>query len=75
MTTKEDVYKAKQELQTQITELRTEIYNVKEELQTQITKLEKDILVIKLLLWIVVILSGLSSFPQLLNLLKLIKTP
>ena len=38
-----------------------------------IHKLEKEILTLKLLLWIVIILTGLSSFPQILNLLKLMK--
>ncbi|HIO42285.1 MAG TPA: hypothetical protein EYN34_05295 [Aquifex sp.] len=42
-------------------------------LEKDIHKLEKEILTLKLLLWIVIILTGLSSFPQILNLLKLMK--
>jgi len=62
LATKEDIYKVKEE-----------IYQVKEELKQDIYKVERELLTVKILLWVVVILTGASFFPQLLNLLKLLK--
>jgi len=62
LATKEDLYKVKEEL-------KADIYHLKSELD----RLEKEVIVLKILLWVVIILSGLSAFPQLLNLLRVLK--
>ena len=69
LATKEDVYKVKEELYQVKEELKQEIYSVKQD----INKIEKELLTVKILLWVVVILTGASFFPQLLHLLKLLK--
>ena len=62
LATKEDAYKVKEEL-----------YQVKEELKTELQEVKREILTQKILLWVVVILTTANFFPQLLNLLKLLK--
>ena len=62
LATKEDIYK-----------LREELYQVREELKEDIHRIERELLMVKILLWVVVILTSASFFPQLLNLLKLLK--
>lgn len=69
LATKEDVYKVKEELYQVKEELKQEIFSVKQD----INKIEKELLTVKILLWVVVILTGASFFPQLLHLLKLLK--
>jgi phosphoenolpyruvate carboxylase len=73
LATKEDLYKLKEELKGEIyqvkEELKEDIYLIKQDLN----RIEKELLTIKILLWVVVILTGTSFFPQLLNLLKLLK--
>ena len=80
LTTKEDLYKVKDELKEDIRKVKDELYQVKEELKQDIYKLEqhinkidKELLTLKILLWVVVILTGASFFPQILNLLKILK--
>ena len=62
LATKEDIYRIEKELN-----------NFKLEVEQRFSKVEKELITLKLLLWIVIILTGLSSFPQILNLLKLMK--
>jgi hypothetical protein len=62
LVTKEDLYKTKEELKEEI-----------HRLEQNIIRMEKELLTVKILLWVVVILTGASFFPQLLNLLKLLK--
>ena len=62
LATKEDIYKVREEL-----------YQIKEELKGDINRIEKELLTVKILLWVVVILTGASFFPQLINLLRLLK--
>ena len=62
LATKEDIYKVKEEL-----------FQVKEELKRDINKIEKELLTVKILLWVVVVLTAASFFPQLLHLLRFIK--
>jgi len=50
-----------------------DLYKVKEELKEDIYRIERELITVKILLWVVVILSGASFFPQLLNLLKILK--
>ena len=69
LATKEDVYKVKEELYQVKEELKQEIFSVKQD----INKIEKELLTVKILLWVVVILTGASFFPQSLHLLKLLK--
>ena len=66
LATKEDVYKLAEEIKTAISQL--QLNN-----EQRFSKLEKEILTLKLLMWFVLILIGISAFPQLLNLLKLLK--
>jgi hypothetical protein len=73
LVTKEDLYKFKEELKSDIYDLKGELNRFKLDTEQRFSKIEKEIITIKLLLWIVIILSGLSSFPQLLNLLKFLK--
>jgi chromosome segregation ATPase len=80
LATKEDLYKVREEVYQVKEELKKEIYRVKEELKGEISlvkndinKIEKELLTLKILLWVVVILTGASFFPQLLNLLKFLK--
>jgi len=80
LATKEDLYKVKEELKIEIHKLKEELYQTKEELKGDIylikqdlNRIEKELLTVKILLWVVIILSGASFFPQLLNLLKLLK--
>jgi len=80
LATKEDLYKVREELKTEVHKVREELYQTKEELKEDIysvkqdiNRIEKELLTLKILLWVVVILSGASFFPQLLNLLKVLK--
>jgi len=80
LATKEDLYKVREEVYQVKEELKKEIYRVKEELKGEISlvkndinKIEKELLTLKILLWVVVILTGASFFPQFLNLLKFLK--
>ena len=69
LATKEDLYKVREEIYQVKEELKEDIHSVKQD----INRIEKELLTLKILLWVVVILSGASFFPQLLNLLKLLK--
>jgi len=80
LTTKEDLYKVREEIYQVKEELKKEIYHVKDELKEEffsvkndLNKIEKELLTLKILLWVVVILTGAGFFPQLINLLKLLK--
>ena len=73
LATKEDLYKVKEELKEDIFSLKMELENLKLNVEQRFGKLEKELIVVKILLWIIVILSGLSSFPQILNLFKFLK--
>ena len=50
-----------------------DLYKTKEELREDIYRIERELLTVKILLWVVVILTAAFFFPQLLNLLKLLK--
>ena len=69
LATKEDIYKVKEEIYQVREELKQEILSVKQD----INKIEKELLTVKILLWVVVILTGASFFPQFINLLRLLK--
>ena len=73
LATKEDLYKVKEELKEDIFSLKMELEDLKLNVEQRFGKLEKELIVVKILLWIIVILSGLSSFPQILNLFKFLK--
>jgi len=73
LATKEDLYKVREELKAEVHKVREELYQTKEELKEDINELKRELLTVKILLWVVVILSGASFFPQLLNLLKVLK--
>ena len=69
LATKEDLYKVKEEIYQAKEELKGEIYLIKQ----NFNRIEKELLTVKILLWVVVILTGANFFPQLLNILKLLK--
>ena len=77
LATKEDVYKLAEEIKTVISQLQLSneqrFSKLEKETEFRFSKLEKEILTLKLLLWFVLIFIGISAFPQLLNLLKLLK--
>jgi uncharacterized protein YpuA (DUF1002 family) len=73
LASKEDLYKVKEELKEEIYKLREELSNYQQRTEQKFSQVEKELLALKILLWVVVILSGLSAFPQLLNLLKIVK--
>jgi len=73
LATKEDLYKVKEELKAALYSLKQDVDDLKLKTEGNLHRIEKEIVVLKILLWVVIILSGLSAFPQLLNLLRVLK--
>jgi len=73
LLTKEDLYKIKEELKAALYSLKQDVDDLKLKTEGNLHRIEKEIVVLKILLWVVIILSGLSAFPQLLNLLRVLK--
>ena len=73
IATKEDLYKVREELKLEVYKVKEELYQTKEELREDFNEIRRELLTVKILLWVVVILTSASFFPQLLNLLKLLK--
>jgi len=67
-----EIPKVEENLSKRLT-TKEDLYKVKEELKEDIYRIERELITVKILLWVVVILSGASFFPQLLNLLKVLK--
>ncbi len=73
LATKEDLYKVREELKEEIARMKNELYQVREELKGDFQQLKQELLTVKILLWVVLVLTGLASLPQLVGFFKLLK--
>jgi len=62
LVTKEDFFLFKEEF-----------YQFKVEVEKRFSAIEKELNTVKILLWVLIVLTAISTFPQMLNLLKLLK--